>query len=147
MKVADLAELGNLKEKFDLIFCRGNFASYPFRQIKTADFNEYKKLLKPDGKLLMTNRNLWRSKYLKYIIKYTLLKLTDPQGSRLLIKLKPRIWIFKKYLCNFSKKISALYYAFTERNIARLLKKTGFKVIKNLYTRNIITVAKIKSER
>jgi 2-polyprenyl-3-methyl-5-hydroxy-6-metoxy-1,4-benzoquinol methylase len=146
-KVADLAELGNIKEKFDLIFCVATLHHIPSDKLRQQILVNIKNCLKPDGKLLMTNWNLWQSKYLKYIIKYTLLKLTDP--NQLIIDgVKAKDLDLQDIFMQFFKKNNLRYiHAFTERNIASLLKKTGFEVIKNVSnTRNIITVAKVKTE-
>ena len=144
-KAADLAELGDLKEKFDLIFCVATLHHIPSDKLRQQVLINIKNNLKPDGKLLMTNWNLWQTKYLKYIIKYTLLKLTDPEkeiNGVLLDELD-----FQDVYIPWQKKYQRYIHAFTERNIAGLLKKSGFEVIKNVSnTRNIITVAKLKSE-
>ena len=144
-KAADLAALGHLKEKFDLVFCVATLHHIPSDKLRQQILINIKNSLKPDGKLLMTNWNLWQTKYLKYIIKYTLLKLTDPDkevNGVLLDEID-----FQDVYIPWQKKYQRYIHAFTERNIAGLMKKTGFEIIKNVSNkRNIITVAKLKSE-
>jgi 2-polyprenyl-3-methyl-5-hydroxy-6-metoxy-1,4-benzoquinol methylase len=146
-KSADILELGNIKEKFDLIFCVATLHHIPSAKLREQVLLNIKSLLKPDGKLLMTNWNLWQSKYLKYIIKYTLLKLTDP-NKVIIDGVKAKDLDLQDIFMQFFKKNNLRYiHAFTEGNISGLLKKTGFEVIKNVSnTRNIITVAKLKYE-
>ena len=144
-KVADLAELGNFKEKFDLIFCVATLHHIPSDKLRQQVLINMKNCLKPDGKLIMTNWNLWQTKYLKYIIKYTLLKLTDPEKTIDGIFIKDLD--LQDVFIPWQKKYQRYIHAFTESNIASLLKKTGFEVIKNVSnTRNIITIAKLKAE-
>ncbi|MCX6744976.1 MAG: class I SAM-dependent methyltransferase [Candidatus Parcubacteria bacterium] len=144
-KAADILELNNLKEKFDLVFCVATLHHIPSDKLRLQVLTNIKNTLKPDGKLLMINWNLWQTKYLKYIIKYTLLKLTDPdkeENGVLIDELD-----FQDVYIPWQKKYQRYIHAFTERNIAGLLKKAGLEVIKNVSnTRNIITVAKVKSE-
>ena len=111
LKFADLAELGNIKEKFDLIFCVATLHHIPSDKLRQQILVNIKNRLKPDGKLLMTNWNLWQSKYLKYIIKYTLLKLTDPNKVSIDGGAKRKNLDFQDFY-NLSKKLSALYACF-----------------------------------
>ncbi|MCX6739802.1 MAG: class I SAM-dependent methyltransferase [Candidatus Parcubacteria bacterium] len=142
-KVADLAELGNSKEKFDLIFCVATLHHIPSDKLRQQILVNIKNSLKPDGKLLMTNWNLWQSKYLKYIIKHTLLKLTDPYKE--INGIDAGELDLQDVFIPWRKKSYRYVHAFTELNIASLLKKTGFEIIKNVSnTRNIITIAKLK---
>ncbi len=144
-KSADILELNNLKEKFDLVFCVATLHHIPSDKLRQQVLTNIKSVLKPDGKLLMTNWNLWQTKYLKYIIKHTLLKLTDPDKEENGV-LNDEL-DFQDVYIPWQKKYQRYIHAFTERNIAGLLKKSGFEIIKNVSnSRNIITVAKIKLE-
>lgn len=144
-KVADILELNNLKEKFDLIFCVATLHHIPSDKLRQQVMLNIKNCLKPDGKLLMTNWNLWQTKYLKYIIKYTLLKLADPDKETNGILASDLD--LQDVFVPWKKKYQRYIHAFTELSTARLLKKTGFEIIKNVSNkRNIITIAKVKSE-
>ncbi len=145
-KSADILEIGNIKEKFDLVFCIATLHHIPSAKLREQVLLNIKSLLKPDGKLLMTNWNLWQTRYLKYIIKYTLLKLTDPYKEVNGIEIGNLD--LQDVFIPWKKKNYRYVHAFTELNVANLLKKTGFEIIKNVSnTRNIITISKLKSER
>jgi len=144
-KASDILELNDLKEKFDLVFCVATLHHIPSAKLREQVLVNIKNALKPDGKLLMTNWNLWQPKYLKYIIKYTLLKLTDPDKEVNGVYMDELD--FQDVYISWQTKYQRYIHAFTERNIASLLKKCGFEIIKNVSNkRNIITVAKLKPE-
>jgi SAM-dependent methyltransferase len=141
--VADILNLPPLKEKFDLIFCVAVLHHIPSKKMRLQVLSEIKSLLKPDGKLLMTNWNLWQSRYMKYIIKYTLLKMTDPLNEA--NGIKHMNLDMGDVFIPWQKKYQRYVHAFTEMEVESLLKKSGFEVIKNVSnTRNIISVAKLK---
>jgi 2-polyprenyl-3-methyl-5-hydroxy-6-metoxy-1,4-benzoquinol methylase len=143
-KVADILDL-NLKEKFDLVFLIATLHHIPSQKLREKVLLNVKSVLKPNGKLLMTNWNLWQKRYLKYIIKYTLLKIAETEkGTN---GIKPQDLDLQDVFIPWQKKYQRYIHAFTENNIARLLKKAGFEIIKNVSnSRNIITVAKIKEQ-
>lgn len=139
--VGDILDLSLLKQKYDIVFLVAVLHHLPSDKLREQVMNNIKNILKPNGKILMTNWNLWQKRYLKYIIKYTLLKLTDPekeQNSVLMGDLD-----LQDVFVPWQRKHLRYVHAFTELNIGRLMKKTGFEIIKNVSnTRNIITVAK-----
>jgi len=143
--VADILKL-DLRQKYDLIFLVAVLHHVPSRKLREQLLIKIKSMLKPGGKLLMINWNLWQKRYLKYIIKYTLLKLTDPdqEVNGILVSNLDLQDVFIPW----QKKYQRYVHAFTENNIARLCKKTGFEIIKNVSNaRNLITIAKVKEEK
>jgi SAM-dependent methyltransferase len=140
--VGDILDL-NLKEKYDLVFLVATLHHIPSQRLREKVLLNVKSVLKPNGKLLMTNWNLWQKRYLKYIIKYTLLKISESEKET--NGIMPEELDLQDVFIPWQKKHQRYIHAFTENNIANLLKKTGFEIIKNVSnTRNIITVAKIK---
>jgi SAM-dependent methyltransferase len=142
--VTDILKL-DLKPKYDLVFLVAVMHHIPSKKLREQLLVKVRSVLKPGGKILMTNWNLWQKRYLKYIIKYTLLKLTDPdkEVNGILVDDLDLQDVFIPW----QKKYLRYVHAFTENNIARLCKKTGFEIIKNVSnSRNIITVAKVKDE-
>ena len=114
----------------------------PSQKLREKVLINVKSVLKPNGKLLMTNWNLWQKRYLKYIIKYTLLKIAETEKET--NGIKPGDLDLQDVFIPWQKKYQRYIHAFTESNIAHLLKKTGFEIIKNVSnSRNIITVAKL----
>jgi alkylated DNA repair protein alkB family protein 8 len=139
--VADILNLPNLKQKFDLVFCVAVLHHIPSKKFRLQVLKQIKDLLKPNGKLLMTNWNLWQTRYLKYIIKYTLLKMTDPLNE--VNGIKHMNLDLGDVFIPWQKKYQRYVHAFTEMEVESLLKKSGFEIIKNVSNkRNIITVAK-----
>jgi len=140
--VGDILDL-NLKEKYDLVFLVATLHHIPSQKLREKVLINVKSVLKPNGKLLMTNWNLWQKRYLKYIIKYTLLKMSDPD-KEVISGIEVRDLDLQDVFIPWRKKYQRYIHAFTENNMARLLKKTGFEIIKNVSnSRNIITVAKL----
>jgi len=142
--VGDILDL-NLKEKYDLVFLIATLHHIPSQRLREKVLLNVKSVLKPNGKLLMTNWNLWQKRYLKYIIKYTLLKISESENG--IEDILPEDLDLQDVFIPWQKKHQRYIHAFTENNIAHLLKKTGFEIIKNVSnSRNIITVAKIKEQ-
>ena len=140
--VGDILDL-NLKEKYDLVFLVATLHHIPSQKLREKVLINVKSVLKPNGKLLMTNWNLWQKRYLKYIIKYTLLKMSDPD-KEVISGIEVKDLDLQDVFIPWRKKYQRYIHAFTENNMARLLKKTGFEIIKNVAnSRNIITVAKL----
>lgn len=138
----DLSALGN--QKFDLIFLVSVMHHIPSQKMREQVLGNIKSLLKPDGKLLMINWNLWQRRFLKYIIKYTILKLTEPSAV-IFDGVKAKDLDLQDIFKPWQKKYPRYIHAFTERNISGLLKKSGFEIIKNVSNRrNMITIAKLK---
>ena len=142
--VGDILDL-NLEKKFDLVFMVATLHHIPSQKLREKVLLNVKSVLKPNGRILMTNWNLWQKRYLKYIIKYTLLKISEAEKE--INGILPEELDLQDVFIPWQKKYQRYIHAFTENNIARLLKKTGFEIIKNVSnSRNIITVAKIKEQ-
>ncbi len=141
--VADILNLPPLKKKFDLVICVAVLHHIPSKKFRKQILKDIRSLLKPGGKLLMINWNLWQTRYMKYIIKYTLLKMTDPLNE--VNGVKHMSLDLGDVFIPWQKKHLRYVHAFTEMEIESLVKKSGFEIIKNVAnSRNIITVAKNK---
>ena len=131
----------NTEQKFDAVISVSVLNHFP-RELQSEVIQRIKKLLKPGGKLLLINWNLWNIKRNKSVWRL------------------PHLDSFKNVLTTWQtgdKKIKGnlFYYAFTKRELRKLLAENNFSVIKNLYTKkgkkssilfgeNIVTVAKLK---
>lgn len=143
-QVADITDLSFLKQKFDLVFLIATLHHIPADKLRQKVLSQVHSVLKPNGKLLMINWNLWQTKYLKYIIKYTLLKLSEP-NKEVIDGVKAKDLELQDVFIPWQKNHLRYIHAFTELNVGRLTKKTGFEIIKNVSNkRNIITVARRK---
>ena len=69
-QVSDILDLSFLNKKFEIVFCVAVLHHIPSSRLRAKVLREIYSVLKPGGKLLMTNWNLWQKRYLKYIIKY-----------------------------------------------------------------------------
>jgi SAM-dependent methyltransferase len=116
--VADMAHLPELK-KVDEIFAIASFHHIPpLEHLDTL--KNWKKLLKKDGYLFMTNWNLHQSKYLPFLI----ISMLIPSFG------------FRGTLIPWKNKLKRYYFAFNKRRIRKLLENAGYKVIYNEYVKN-----------
>ena len=65
-KVGNIATLTYPDNYFDVIFCIATFHHLPSKELRLKALNEIKRVLKPDGYLLMTNWYWWQSFPWKY---------------------------------------------------------------------------------
>ena len=108
--------------QFDVIFMISSFNHFP-KEKQQAVINNVKKLLKPGGKLLMVNWNLWNRANPKSIWKNLSLQ-------NILLGNRDVVTHWK----TTGVDVPLYYYAFTKGEVKRLLKRSGFKVIENYYS-------------
>lgn len=145
-RIVDLQNLDFEKESFDIIFCIAAFQHIPSKEFRQQVLRDFNHILKPGGLLLMTNWNLWQKKYFWHSLKYSFLSLAGKHKELdlkdLYMPWKARFGIVDRY-----------YHAFTKKELANLLQKTGFKVEEQYYVKkgkkenwlngyNLVTVAK-----
>ena len=142
VKNLDILELNKLGEdNFDVVFCFASFNHVASKKLRLKVLGEIKKLLKPGGRLIMTNWNMWQLGVRKSIW----------QSKKIGFKDVMTIWKSRD-----GKKSGEIYYrAFTRAELKRLLKKSGFKILENYYSqdgkqarwwsaRNIVTVGQLR---
>lgn len=137
--VADISHLPDLDKKYDAIFAIASFHHIP-PVLQKRTLKSWDEMLKPGGYLFMTNWNLWQSKFWPFL-------------------LRAFVWPnygFRGVLIPWQDKVKRYYYAFTKRQIKKLLANAGFEVLVNDYmcngetakllkAKNIVTVAKKSS--
>lgn len=140
-------------QKFDVIFSIAMLNHIPSKELQRQALQNMFDLLKPGGKICMTNWNLWRFSLkkksvfkFKFIISERLrtkkfLKKYDI--SHLNLKFQDIITIWKSN----DIEVPLYYYAFTPSEIKNLAQSIGFKVIENKFSQkkwynggNIITI-------
>lgn len=139
-RLLDLMNLDNLEKKFDIVFCISVLNHFP-KKFHVQAIEKIKKVMNPGGELLMVNWNLWKVKRKKSVWRQWVASKI-PIGSRDVMT----TWK--------SGKIEAdlYYYAFSKRDLRKLLENNGFRVLKNYYSLhgkracwlcgdNIVTVA------
>ncbi len=125
-EVADILEFGASNwalESFDVVFMNSVLNHFP-KDKQTQVLRNVKKVLRPDGKLLMVNWNLWNINNLKSIWRNIPFVKIIFGGERGVVTRWKTTGI----------DVPLYYYAFTKGEIKRLLKKNGFKIIKNYYS-------------
>ncbi len=156
--VFDILNLPFDHGEFDAIFAIAIINHIPTKKLQKTALQKLNKLLKPDGLLLMTNWNLWRPTLKKKsIFNYTLekLKISEKKWeskygiSKKEFGLKDIMTEWKK-----NKITSPLYYyAFSLKELDRLVKKSGFEILNSYYSKkgekvnrfqgeNIVTIAR-----
>jgi len=106
---------------FDAVFFIAVFHHLPGREWREKALAEIKRVLKPNGYLIMTNWNRYQKDFLHYIIKYTFLKLIGQSELD-----------FKDiYLPWMGGKAYRYYHAFTLGELKKLVKKSGLKLEEN----------------
>jgi ubiquinone/menaquinone biosynthesis C-methylase UbiE len=139
-EVLDVQNLKALNKQFDIGFAVSVLNHLPKERQQRA-LENIKAVIKPGGYLLMINWNLW-----------------DLKSKKSVWKTKNKGKTFKDLITTWKggdKQAELYYYAFTKREIKKLLKKNGFKIIKNFYSKkgkrssmlraeNIVTVAQLE---
>jgi SAM-dependent methyltransferase len=127
--IGDVLDM-NFKNEFDAVFFIAVLHHIPNEELRLEALKKIYVSLKPGGKFFMTNWMLWQKKYLSYIVKYTVLKMIGKNKMDFGDILLP--WKAngeKEY--GKSEDITRYYHAFTKREILRLAKLAGFKIVKS----------------
>lgn len=127
-KLGDILDIPEADSQFDAVFAIAVLHHIPSHDLHTKAFQELARVLKKDGMLYMTNWNVWRSSYRKYIFQTWLRKAR--------IK-KPRTewernmsWsdFLKKWRKNQRLTYWRFYHAFTKRELCRHAREAGFEI-------------------
>jgi len=141
-EVMDILDLAKLNKKFDIVLLVATLHHIPSTKLRLKALQNVYSVLKPGGKLLMTNWNLLQKRYLKYIIKYSLLKIAEP-NKEVIEGVKAKDLDLQDVFIPWQKTFLRYIHVFNEFTTSRLVKKAGFEIIKNVANkRNIITIAK-----
>lgn len=117
-KVADAFNLPFSNSSFDSVWSVAFLHHIPSKQLRIKALGEIKRILKKDGKIIITCWNFYRFHYLRILLKFTFRKLLG------LNKLD-----FKDVLLSPKTiKIQRYYHAFTKKELKKLFQKAGFKV-------------------
>jgi len=114
-------KIKNPEEKFDAIFFIASFHHLSTEEQRLACLRKVKTLLKPNGKIFMTNWNLFQKKYRKYIFESCIRSLTSSY------KWNDTIIPFTKSGITTER----YYHAFTPWELSSLFKKAGFSIVES----------------
>jgi len=106
---------------FDVVFFIAVFHHVPSFDLRLKTLQEIKRVLKPGGRLVMTNWNRWQKKQLHYIIEAGILKLRG----------KSELDFKDVFLPWMGGAVKRYYHAFTLGELKKLIKKSGLKLEKN----------------
>ena len=139
--VADVLDLPFQNNSFDKIFSIAVFHHIPSKKFRLEFLKQAKSVLKPNGLLILTAWNLQQKRFLKYHLKYFLLKLIGK--SKLDFK-----DIFYPWKSQQGKVLAQRYiHCFTKNELKNLAKKAGFKIQEigflGKQKRNIYLVARV----
>lgn len=107
---------------FDKIFSIAVFHHIPSKNFRLQFLKEAKRVLKPDGLLILTVWNLRQKKFLRYHLKYLFLKLIGKSKLDFCD-------IFYPWKSPKGKVLAKRYvHCFRKKELGALLKKTGFRI-------------------
>lgn len=145
--VGNITDLSFEDASFDAIFCIATFHHLPSEKYRLQALNEFKRVLKPDGHLIMLNWNYFQTDYWPLMLRRGLNKLLGKYRLGWRDSMRP--WkdakgniIIKRYI-----------RAFTSGEMKRLLKKSNLQLVQQYYTKkgqrtswragfNLITIAR-----
>jgi len=108
------------------------FHHIPSKKLQQKALQEMQRVLKPEGLLILTCWNLWNRKQFKFIVKATIKSLLNLGKTS-----------YKDTQIPWGKgKITRYYYAFTYRELRKLIQKSGFKMIESKKLADFIIIAK-----
>ena len=126
-RIGDILDLKFGDNTFDTVMCIATLHHIPSRELQLKALSEIYRVLKPGGKLVMTNwclmREVWRVKRIVFLLSCFFGKKRDCLG-------------FKDLLVPWGitgNKVKRYYYAFSLAELARLVKKVGFRVDEAYY--------------
>jgi len=114
----DALSLPYKNNSFDVVVSFGVLHHIPSKKLRKQFLSEARRVMKKDGLLILTVWNLWNERLTPIIKKHAIQKLLGKS------KLD-----FKDVFLSFGKKESVRYlHAFTERELSKLLKNSGFRI-------------------
>ncbi|MEK7171408.1 MAG: class I SAM-dependent methyltransferase [Patescibacteria group bacterium] len=108
-KYASATKLPFSANSFDTVWCIAVLHHLPTKGLRLKACREMKRVLKKNGKLMITVWNLWQKKYRKFINKKT-----------------------HDALIPWNNKLNRYYYAFKPAELKSLIQKSGFPIIKKV---------------
>lgn len=110
---------------FDKIYSIAVLHQIPSKEFRLQFLKEAKRVLKPKGKLILTVWKFHNKKEMTLLLRYTILKIIGKNKMD-----------FKDILEPWADKTERYYHLFSRRELAKLVKQAGFKIIKNGIIKN-----------
>ncbi len=123
--VGDALNLPFPENFFDKVYSIALLHHIPSKEFRIKVLKEIKRVLKPEGILILTCWKIHRKKEILALLKYTFLKIIGKS------KLD-----FKDAFLPWGKKILRYYHFFSKKELENLVKKSGFEIIKSGVVKN-----------
>jgi len=104
---------------FDKVYCIAFLHQVPSSFFRKKVLSEVKRVLKPEGKLILTVWKIFRLKEKLLLLKYTIFKILG--RSKL---------DWKDIFIPWGKKTSRYYHCFSQKELEKLIKETNFEILK-----------------
>jgi ubiquinone/menaquinone biosynthesis C-methylase UbiE len=131
--VGDGIKLPFNDHSFDIIYSIAVFHHLPSKTLRFQFLKEAKRVLKKDGKIVLTVWSLWQRKYFKLLVKYSLLKLLG----------KSKLDWGDLYI-PWQNQHQRYHHAFTKKELKKLFIKSEFSIEKSeSQKRNILIIGKL----
>jgi SAM-dependent methyltransferase len=124
---------------FDICFCLAVLHHFPTRDLQLKILKSIHQSLKKDGLLVLSVWHLWQKRFWLLHLKQLIGKIK--QGFKLKWLLVPYRLVNKKG--KVIKEVNRFCYAFTPWELEKIIRKSGFKIIKKKIGRNLCFVAKL----
>jgi len=128
----DFVTLDSLKipfsdKRFNSVYSIAALHHIPTERRRIELLKEFNRILKPGGKIILTNWNLWQKKYINLVFKYAIKKIFGQHKAD-----------FKDVFVPWKDKdgnilANRYYHAFTMREFKRIVKKAGFNIVDSGY--------------
>lgn len=126
LEKGDALNLPFVDNFFDKVYSIALLHHLPSKEFRLQFLSEVKRVLKPQGLVVLTVWKFWTIESYLLILKYTILKLIG--RSKL---------DWKDFFEPWGKKVKRYYHWFSEKEMVDLLKKSGFKVKRSGLVKNI----------
>jgi len=124
-QVADALNLPFLENTFDKVYSIAVLHHIPSQNFRLKFLKEAKRVLKPNGFLILTVWRFHQPKEIFLLLKYSILKIIGKS------KLD-----FKDIFEPWGKKIKRYYHCFSKRELVKLIEKVNLKVIETGLAKN-----------
>lgn len=145
--IADATTLPFSGAQFNAVFCIATLHHIPSTELRQRVIAEAYRVLKPGGRLIMTEWNLWGRQWWKLLAAHSVKKIAGSSGLDWGDVMKP--WKNER-----GETVGQRYlHPFTRGELTRLLRRSGFDSVRSWYTKrgaavswytgyNIVTIAK-----
>ena len=151
-QAGDILQIPVEADSFDTVFCLAMLHHLPSADYRRQALAEMKRVVKPNGRIILMVWNLYQCRYWKYLIKYSLDKLFHKDLSSIISDLSANQLdigdVFIPWRLSNKEIVQRYYHAFCPKELKKLVKQTNLKIIKHYFSphrRNLLIIAQKKS--